>query len=170
MIVRDRLLFLKYALPCARTLVKRGNVSQEYVDKLVDIVADGNVPEEDAEKMFKIATAMCNAIAVRMNKDEIDDDVIRKYFLTEHSPVVEDRYKLMKDFNPVDCKTYSGKVVGLEEDSAAVKTRLGTKEYRTAFAKDVAVGDIVAVHFDFIVEKISGELSEKMEELHEERN
>ena len=55
--------------------------------------------------------------------------------------------------------------------SAAVKTVLGEKEYRTDFERGLTIGDIVAVHFDFIVEKISKETAEmmnKVNSIHEE--
>lgn len=162
MIIEDRLLFLKYALPCAGTLVRRGNVSKEYIDKLTKMVSEGRVPKEDAESMFKVATAMCNSIAERMNKEAVDADVIRTYFLLEHSEVVDDRFNLMKDFNPVDCKTYSGKVAGIGEGFANVRTRLGEKRYKTDFAKDLHTGDTVIVHWDYVVEKAPEDFLRRM--------
>lgn len=154
MIIKDRLLFLKYALPCAGTLVKRGNVSKEYVESLVKLVSDGKVPGENAEAMFKVANAMCDKIAKRMEKDSVDSDVIRQYFLLEHSEVVDDRYELMKDFDPVSCKTYAGRVVSCNNGSAVVETRLGKRDYKAAFAKGVKPGDSVVVHWNFIIEKV----------------
>ncbi len=160
--IEDRPLFLKYALPCASTLVKRGNVTQERVEKLKQLVSEGKVPEENVERMFKVANAMCESIAERMGKNAIDAEVIRQYFLLEHSKVVDDRYKLMGDFNPVDCKTYAGRVIETSDGSAVVETRLGRKNYKSLFAKDVKKGDIVAVHFDYIVEKIDDKMAKKM--------
>lgn len=159
--ISDRLLFLKYALPCANTLVTRGKVSQEYIDNLVELVSEGGIPEDGTEKIFKVATAMCDSIGRRMCKDTVDSEVIRQYFLLEHAPVVEDRYKLMHDFNPVDCKTYSGKVLDVTDGHAVVETKLGKKDYRTSFAKDVKKGDVVAVHFDYIVERVPEQYKSK---------
>jgi hypothetical protein len=160
--VEDRLLFLKYALPCAGTLVKRGAISQERVDNMVKMVSDGKLPEEGAEGVFKVAFAMCSIIAMRMGKKSIDADVIRQYFLMEHSKVVEDRFEYMRDFNPVACKTYAGKVVEAGKDSAVVRTALGEKEYRTVFARDVKKGDEVAVHYNFIIERIPDSTARRM--------
>ncbi len=159
---KDRLLFLKYALPCASTLVKRGKASQEYVDSLVELVSSGKVPEESAESMFKVANAMCESIGRRMGKEEIDSDVIRQYFLLEHSEVVDDRYALMGDFNPADCKTYSGKVIEVTADSAIVETKLGRRRYRTTFVKEVKKGGIVVVHWNFVIEKAPEEFVSRM--------
>jgi len=164
MIIKDRLLFLKYALPCANTLVKRGTVSKEYVDKLIKEVARNKVPVENAEKIFKVATSMCFNIAEKMKKDSVDSEVIRQYFLFEHDKVVDDRFKLMGDFNPIDCKTYAGKVLSVHDKYAIVETPLGKRKYKTVFAKDVKKNDYVVVHFDYIVEKISSKIAEKMNE------
>jgi hypothetical protein len=173
MMVEDKLLFLKYALPCASTLVRRGVVSQDYVDNLIRLVSEGKVPEKGAESMFKVANAVCEYIARDMGKSTIDAKVIRSYFLLNHSKVVDERFETMKDFNPTDCKTYSGIVTEVNGDSAVVETVLGRKRYRTDFCSDVKKDDRVAVHFDFIVEKISAELSKRMNEArvaYEERN
>lgn len=161
--IEDRELFLKYALPCASTLVKRGSVTQDHIDNLIVMVSNGQMPKENAEEMFKVATAVCGHIAERMNKQKIDTEVVRQYFLFEHSPVVDQRYDLMHDFNPVDCKTYTGVVSKTENGYAIVRTSLGERKYKTVFARDVKENDKVVVHFDFIIEKISDETAEKME-------
>lgn len=158
----DRLLFLRYALPCASTLVRRGKVSQDRIDEMTRLVSENRPPPEGAEKIFVVANAMCDAIASRTGKRVVDSEVIRTYFLLEHSKVVDDRFALMKDFNPVDCKTYPGKVVSIGTGSAVVETALGRKDYRTTFAEGVRPGDDVAVHFDYIVERINPETVERM--------
>ena len=152
--ISDRILFMKYALPCAGTLVRRGTVTQEYVDSLISIVARGAEPYDGAERMFKVANAVCNDLAEKMGKSSIDSEVIRKYFLLEHARVVDDRYKLMGDFDPVACNTYSGKVVSLDFGKAVVKTRLGSNTYRIDFANDIREEDEVIVHWDFVVERM----------------
>lgn len=161
--IQNRHLFLKYALPCAGTLVSRGTVSKNYVSHLVELVSQGKLPKENAEEMFKVANAMCKAIAMRMGKKAIDSKVIRTYFLLEHSKVVDDRYKLMGDFNPVNCKTYAGKVLKANGGFATVKMPLGTKRYRTDFVKGLRKNDTVSLHFNFIIEKISESMAQKMQ-------
>ncbi len=162
MIIEDRLLFLKYALPCAGTLVKRGSITQEAVDRLISMVAGGRVPEEGAEAVFKVATAMCGHYARLMGKPSIDSEVIRRYFLVEHSVVVDERYELMKDFDPVSCKTYSAKVLRSDGSHALVQTNLGKRSCRADFARDVKAGDTVVVHWDFIVERIPESVADSM--------
>jgi hydrogenase maturation factor len=165
----DRLLFLRYALPCAGTLVKRGNVTKEYIDRLVEQVSQNMVPEGNPEAIFKVANAMCDSVAERMGKSSTDAEVIRRYFLFEHAKVVDDRFELMKDFNPVDCRTYPGRVVLVGDGSAVVETVLGRKEYRTVFAKDVKEGNAVVVHFDFVIEKITESTAEMMRKVSDEK-
>ena len=160
--ITDRLLFFRYALPCAGTLVKRGTVSQDHVDSLMAEVSENKAPGRGEENLFKVANAMCAVIAKKMGKDSIDADVIRRYFLFEHSKVVDERFELMGDFDPVDCRTYAGKVLEVAKDSALVETKLGRKRYKTLLDKDVKKDDSVAVHFDFVVEKIPNPVAEKM--------
>lgn len=160
--IADRLLFLRYALPCAGTFVTRGRVTQEYVDNLITRVSEGRVPSEDVESMFMVANVMCTRIATRMHKKSIDSDVIREYFLFNHSKVVDDRFELMRDFNPIDCKTYAGTVTDVHEGYATVETALGRKKYRTVFERDIKPGENVVVHFDFIVETISEDTAGRM--------
>lgn len=158
----DRLLFLRYALPCASTLVRRGKVSQDSIDSLIKVVSEGKKPPEDTEKIFVVANTMCNKIAKGMGKNGVDSEVVRTYFLFEHSDVVNDRFELMKDFNPVYCKTYPGKVISRATDSAIVETILGRKNYKTIFADKIKAGDEVVVHYDYIIERINKETVKKM--------
>ncbi len=153
MIIKDRLLFLKYALPCAGTLVKRGKVSAEEVDNAVRLVSEGKLPAPGFEDIFRVATAMCERLAKDSGKDCIDVDTIRRYFIAGHSKVVDDRFKLMRDFDPVSCKTYLGKVITADGGFAIVDTERGKKMYRAEFAKSLREGDEVIVHWDFVVEK-----------------
>jgi hydrogenase maturation factor len=167
----DRILFLRYALPCASTLVKRGSTTQENVDRMTGMVSEGIAPEDGAEKIFKVAIAMCNSIARRMGKDTIDAEVIRRYFLMEHSEVVDERYGLMGDFDPVACKTYPGKVISTDGGFAVVETRLGSMRYKTVLARDTKEGDLVSVHYDFVIEKIDAQTAEEMRHAsHEKRD
>jgi hydrogenase maturation factor len=163
--IEDRLLFLKYALPCAGAFIRRGNVSQGYVDGLIKMVAEGNVPAERAETMFKVADAQCEAIATKEGKSSIDSDVIREYFLVEHSRVVDDRFELMRDFDPVACKTYVGVVRSIGSESAVVETRLGKGHYKTLFARGVKVGDKVITHYDFVIEKVSADAAKWLQKV-----
>lgn len=156
--IADRELFLKYALPCANTLVKRGAVTQDLVDQLIAAVSEHKTIPEGSEKIFKVALPICELMARKMKKDRIDVEVIRKYFLLEHSRIVDLRHKAMKDFDPMMCKTHMGKVIDVRKDVAIVETKIGKLNCRIDFAPDVRIGERVVVHNKFIVEKINEDI------------
>jgi len=109
--IKDRLLFLKYALPCAGTLVQRGKISQKSINTAIKQVASDRSPKRNIEKIFKVANKECARIAKKMHKESIDSEVIRRYFLFEHDKVITERFKLMRDFNPSECRVYSGRII-----------------------------------------------------------
>ncbi len=159
----DKLLFFKYAIPCAETLVKRKNITKELLEKMISEVEKGIVPKEKPGKIFKVAFAMCKIIANKRGK-EIDGEVIRQYFWFEHDKIVEERYNLMRDFEPKKCKTYPGIVEKIVGKKAIVRTKIGKNEYLTAFAPDVKKGRFVIAHRDFVVEQISEEKAREIAE------
>jgi hypothetical protein len=107
----SRKLFFRYAVPCSETLAKRGVITQKYQRSLVSsIVLNKKIPK-DAEKIFKVASSMCEKTAKKLGKRYIDKEVVRRYFLFGHDKVVDRRYKIFKDFNPMLCRLYSGKVL-----------------------------------------------------------
>lgn len=162
--IKDRLLFFRYAIPCASgTLVKRGRITQERVDRMTAEVSEGIEPAEGSEAVFKVAIALLDRHAGLMGKDCVDAEVIRRYFLLEHSAVVDERAALMGDFDPSSCKTYAGRVISVADGNAVVESRLGRHEYRTDFAKGLTEGENVVVHWDFVVERIPQSAVDAME-------
>ncbi len=158
----SRLLFMKYALPCAGTLVKRGKLAQQDIDELINIIKTGSAVPEGAENIFKVAMAACSLLAMDKGMKLIDDEVIREYFLFGHDDVIDRRYEEMGDFDPEACRTRAGVVEDVLEGAAIVRTSAGAKEYRTDFA-DVREGDLVVVHWNFIVERIDKQAADKMD-------
>jgi hydrogenase maturation factor len=161
----SRLLFLRYALPCSNDLINNRLATQEQIDSLMKFVLEDRLPEEGAERIFKAGFAMCTIIAMKSDKKEIDADVIRQYFLMEHNKAVDEQFKNRQDFNPVECKTYAGKVLKVDADSALVSTPIGLKRCRTDFARGLKEGDNVAVHSGFAVERISDSIASRMNEI-----
>ena len=163
----SKILFLKYALPCAGTLVKRGSISNKLIEESVRNLSLNRKLSGHPEKFFKTAYAMCEKIARRANKKSIDENVIRRYFLFEHDKVVDSRYKAFKDFNPMQCRVFSGKILKIKNKRALIKTIIGKKRYRTNFIQNLKKGDCVVVHRSFAVEKISGSILKKLWKLKE---
>jgi hydrogenase maturation factor len=155
-------LFLKYAIPCAETLKERGDLTEEDIEKLTEIIKENKEIPADSEKPFKVALAMCSYIAMREGKREIDEEVIRRYFLYEHDKAIDQRFQEMGDFDPEACRTYPGKVAEVKEKTIFVRTPKGVKEYRNDFIRRVKKGDLVVVHRDFVIEKIDGKIAGMM--------
>jgi len=159
--IENRLLFFKYALPCAGTLIERGSLTRENFEKMLSLVEEGKEPEKGKEKIFKVAMAYLTFIAKEKSKDIIDEEVIREYFLFRHDEAVEERFEEMGDFDSLQCKTWPGIVKDVKDD-AFVETPIGIKPYKKIFVKDLKVDDTVVVHRDFIVERISKQIADRM--------
>ena len=160
----SRKLFFRYAVPCSETLAKRGAITQKYQRSLVKFINLNKKIPKDAEKVFKIASSMCEKTAKKLGKKSIDKEVVRRYFLFGHDKVVDRRYKIFKDFDPMLCRLYSGKVL-VSGSRALVQTIMGDKEYSKGLR--VKKGDYVVVHRNFVVEKINESLSKKLWKLKE---
>jgi len=164
---KARLLFLRYALPCAETLVKRGIISKEYIRKLMKNVSFNEEVPKNSERIFKTAVLMCKRISKRFGKKFISESVVRKYFLFEHDKAIDKRYKMFKDFDSLTCRTYPGKVVSLKNRKAVVKTTIGKRRYKINLTQGLKIGDNVVVHRNFVVEKINESLAKRLWKLRE---
>ncbi|MBI3190587.1 hypothetical protein HYZ41_02700 [archaeon] len=150
----SRMLFMKYALPCAGTLVNRGVVGRDRIERLIDTVKENSEIPRDTEKIFKVAFAACSLIAMDEKKNFIDSNVIRKYFLSNHDDIIDKRFEEMGDFDPESCRIRTGTVVGVEDNFAIVHNSAGVRKYRIDFAQGIKKGDEVITHWDFVVEKV----------------
>lgn len=155
----DRLLFMKYALPCAHTLVERGTLSQETLDDLHRRVANQDCQPGD-ELHFKVAHAFCTLLAKRHGKP-ISSPIIREYFLFKHDEAIDKRFAEKGDFDPEACRTTPGRVL-----SAGTSLKIQTPEkkatYKNPYQLDLQPGDYVTVHWDVAVEPIHQEMARKM--------
>ncbi len=150
----DRLLFLKYAVPCATTLVQRKAISQKKFEELLQNVKSGVLPQGEPEKIFKVAFAMCSSKALA-KKSAIGAEIIRDYFWFCHDAVIDERFELMRDFDPVHCRTFPGIVEEIKNGKAVVKTSIGALDCFLDFEQGAKKGAYVVVHRGFVVEKIS---------------
>ncbi|MCX6816049.1 MAG: hypothetical protein NT120_04325 [Candidatus Aenigmarchaeota archaeon] len=158
---KSRVLFMKYAIPCAGTLVSRGNIKKKDVDVLIDAVKNNKSIPKDTEKVFKVAFSACSILAMDAGKKKIDADVIHDYYLFKHDKMIDMRYEEMGDFDPDLCRIRPGVVKKVLHGIAIVENSAGSKKYRTNYC-DVKEGDLVVTHWDFVIEKISRETAEKM--------
>ncbi|MEK6942260.1 MAG: hypothetical protein AABW85_05375 [archaeon] len=144
---------MKYAVPCATTLVSRNRLSQKEFEEMLESVKKGVAPKGEPEKVFKVAFAVCSAMAADAKKG-IDEKIVRDYFWLRHDAVVDERFELMRDFDPVHCRTFPGAVKKAGKGKAIVKTSIGELECITDFSQRVKKGSFVVVHRGFVVEKV----------------
>jgi hypothetical protein len=153
--IKDRELFLRYAIPCGEVLVRRGEVREELLAKLNDAVKNGQEVGIPIENVFRVASRMCTIIAKHMGRKEIDDEVIRRYFLVEHENAILWRKQVRPELKLEECLVYPGRVLKVAHDGILVKTPLGEKLFRDDFAQDLRPRDWVSVHYDYVSEKLS---------------
>ena len=142
-------LFLRYALPCANTLIERGETTKDEIEKMKKILQKGEEISNDAIKKFKVAYAFCKELGKKLNKNPMDEEVIRKYFWFEHDYLVD----LMGA--DIDCKVYPARIEKIENKKAFVITPIGKMECKIELIKNLKKNDWVTIHRKYVVEKIS---------------
>jgi hypothetical protein len=152
--IRDKELFLRYAIPCGEVLVRRGEVRGELLNRLNEAVKNRTELDYPPEEVFKVATRMCTIIAKQMGKKEIDAEVIRRYFLVEHENAIRWRQQVRPELKLEECLVYPGRVLRIGDGNVLVKTPLGERLFRNDFAEGIKVNDLVSVHYDYIAEKL----------------
>ena len=160
--IKDKELFLRYAIPCGEVLVKRGEVKAKLLKQLNDSVKNRQEIRTPVEDVFKVATRMCTILAKQMGKKEIDSEVIRKYFLIEHERAILWRKQIKPEITVKECKVYPGRILRIDPNGILVKTKLGEKLYRDDFAKGLKAKDWVSVHYDYVTEKLKTNHVNKM--------
>lgn len=160
--IKDRELFLRYAIPCGEVLVKRGEVREELLKRLNDSVKNKEEFKYPIEDVFKVASRMCTIIAKQMGRNEIDADVIRRYFLIEHENAIRWRMQVRPELKVEDCLVYPGRVLKLGDENIMVRTPLGERLFRNDFAHDIRPRDWVSVHYDYVSEKINESYARRM--------
>ena len=160
--VKDKELFLRYAIPCGEVLVNRGELKAKLLKQLNDSVKNKEEIQTPIENVFKVAARMCTILAKRMGKDEIDSEVIRRYFLTEHEKAIKWRKQVRPDLKVEECLVYPGRILRIDPDRILVKTKQGERFFRKDFAKGLHEKDWVSVHYDYISERIKTDHVNKM--------
>jgi hydrogenase maturation factor len=164
MMIEDVNLFLRYAVPCGKVLVKRRTLSKERLEYLERCVIEGNEPVGNLEEDFKIGFRMLMLTALRMGKNTIDREVIRKYFWKDHKKCLEWRSQMMKDIEPDKCMVGAGKVVAVEGDNVIIEAKDDRRKVNRRFEPEVKEDDWVVTHYDYIVEKVTPEQASKVNE------
>lgn len=162
--IKDKELFLRYAIPCGEVLVRRGELKEELLNELKESVEHGEEIDAPVGDIFKVATRMCTILAKRMGKTEIDDEVIRRYFMLEHEKAILWRKQVRPEIDVKECMVYPGRVLKIDFDKALVQTPLGEAMLKNDFTPGLHKGDLVSTHYDFVSEKIKKAHARKMME------
>ena len=153
--IKDRELFLRYAIPCGEVLVRRGELRSELLKRLNNSVKNKEEFEYPIEDVFRVASRMCTIIAKQMNRKEIDEEVIRRYFLVEHENAIRWRQQVRPELKLEECLVYPGRVLKIADEGILVKTPLGERMFRADFADGLKGMDWVSVHYDYVSERIN---------------
>ena len=153
--IKDRELFLRYAIPCGEVLVRRGEVRESLLKQLNDSVKNRQEVEAPIEDVFKVASRMCTILAKRMGKNAIDEEVIRRYFLVEHEQAILWRKQVRPELKLEECLVYPGRVLKIADEGILVRTPLGERMFRSDFAQGLKARDWVSVHYDYVSERIN---------------
>ena len=160
--IKDKELFLKYAIPCGDVLVERGELKHKLLDRMKSSVISQNELNYEIENIFRVAVRMCTIIGIQMGKKEIDEEVIRRYFLHEHEKAIQWRMQIKPDVIPERCRVYPGRVIRANNDGTILNTPLGRVVSKDEFVDRLKTGDWVSMHYSQIAEKIPGKEADLM--------
>lgn len=160
-----RRVFFAYALPCLEVHVSRGALDKKQARNIIkSYSSDADLPPR-MEEYFVRAIERCSKTAEKMGRSVIDAEAVRRCFRLEHDGYLKKESEEGVVRNPDYCRVWPGRVTELREtDHAVVNTPKGSRQYRTELVKDLKIGDLVAVHRDFIVEKIDVRVVDEMYE------
>ena len=153
--------FLRYAYPCAYIILERGEITQEELDELEDIVINNReISRERLEKIFHRAFEFIDQLAEKNCSFKWDPAVIEEYFYSYHNKVIDGGQgiyatapPMLKELSRVE----KAKVIDKKDDVLSVEYRdkagkLKSRSVLNHFVPSVKVGDIVTVHYGYAIE------------------
>jgi len=157
MLIKARLLFLRYAFPCAGITLARGKISQQQYNNLEKAVLTGHPPSiVNLTRIFGPAWRRINRLANLIEKSPLDPETIRTYFLKFHNQDIKQNdgsYAMAPEFLKKLCRVEKAKIIQVSSDFYLVKIRNKKRAVSKAICPRAKVGDIVAVHYGYAVEK-----------------
>lgn len=136
--IGDKLTFMRYAAPCVDDLVERGLTTKKYAKEILEATKRGEVLP-NSELQFDLAHLMCEYVAKKLGKNEIDTEAIRVYYMLLHN-------NLLKIHKPVTCS--------IEECEVKVMGEIA--EVNTSFFKEINKPNLV-VHRGYVVDLLTNE-------------
>jgi len=171
--LKDKKLFLNYAMPCIVERVRRGEFTQEEFEKFCeDLAEEKEIPDEELYNLFPVAMSFIDDSAKKLDKIKnkeitIDKDVVHQYFWYDHDSVVKKR---MNPDRQDYCLVLPGKIKEIRGKEAVVETPKGEREVSLAFLKDKdLLNKHITIHYYHACEIISEEEFNKLWEIKSEQ-
>lgn len=157
--ITPELYFQRYACPCASVLLTLKRIDKATFDKVNELtLKDQAMTREDLEKIFPEAFRRIKKLALNMDKDYWDVEVLKQYFLRgEHNKEIDSGdgfYAAAPPSLKELCKVHKAEVVLIKEN--VLKVKIGDKHRVVVnkFIPEIKLGDNVTVHYGFVVEKV----------------
>lgn len=148
--------FLRYAFPCSHILcMVRGEVddSEYALLKRASLDETISIERDFLERVFFRAFERIDRIAQELGKDRWDKETIEEYFVVRHNDVV-DKSDYPESFKNM-CRVYEACVIEMHDNEAIVRyAHNKRRKVFTDYIRDVAVGDVVRIHWQYAVEKV----------------
>jgi len=164
--LKEKRLFLNYAIPCIAERVRRGEFTQEEFEKFCEDLSKGKEPtDEELYSLFPVAMNFISNSAQKLDKIKdneviIDKDVIHQYFWYDHDSVVKNRMNPDKqDY----CLVLPAKIKEVDGKEGLVETPKGERQVSLAFIGNKnLINKHVTIHYYHACEIISEEEFNKL--------
>jgi len=167
--LKNKKLFLNYAMPCIAERVRRGEFTQEEFEEFCEDLAEGkDIPDQEMYNLFPVAMNFISKSAEKLGKIEdgeaiIDKDVTRQYFWYDHDSIVRSR---MNPDRQNHCLILPGKIKEIHGKEGLVETPKGEREISLAFlGNQDLLNKHVTIHYYHACEIISEEEFNKLWEI-----
>jgi len=159
--IKNKRLFLNYAMPCLVERIRRGEFKLEEFEKLCEDLIEGReIPDEEMYNLFPVAMSFIEDSAKKLDKIKdnvlaLDNDVIHQYFWYDHDSVVKSRMNPeRRDY----CFVLPAKVKKIFGKEGIVETPKGERRVSLAFLNNNdLLNKHITIHYYHACEIISEE-------------
>ncbi|MBN3037692.1 MAG: hypothetical protein JW834_04580 [Candidatus Diapherotrites archaeon] len=152
--IRDRKLFLSYAIPCLAARVRRGELSASEQGSIErEFLERGDISSR-VENLFPVALKMLELEARNLGKPHIDSDVIRSYFSKSHADHVRRQMEVQPDLDPRECVCHTVTIVDVHHAEYTVEGPVGRVRVSKWTVPEAKRGDKLRIHYTKAVERV----------------
>ncbi len=154
-----RILFLKYAFPCAGVTLARGKITQKEYDALEKAARTSRpVKWKMLERIFAPAWRRIREVARELNADPREANTIRRYYLEFHNKYIKNNdgsYADAPEALKKLCRVEKARIVGKGDDYYIIKIGAKKRPVSSMICHNASVGDTVSAHYGYAVEKLN---------------